>query len=530
LDFNELRLLTHCWSNPRETVGHFLPKLQQRLKPGKKRYGVSFYPKWLLENLPSVETIHSEKLQRNNTLSEIEIPLVTTQFKWNQNTNWELITADAEDVEALHRWSWATDGNLNLLEDWVAHFDAQMPAPHSSDSQALEWEAYNISQRIIKFCEMTQQGKDLGPIKNHILRSSQYLLLNMEYFETGYGNHLFNNLRAIYIAGGVLEKPRLRNYSRLKIVHVLSELIEYGQLREGSTHYQLLISSWIDQLITFADPELKIYLEELAQNTKSVCRKLVGLGLPLFGDISPDISPSELAKQHLPLEEDLVGPYWYSLNQGVHKILARAEPDGDPPVMNHAHNDSLHFTYTHNDTEIFVDAGRANYLQNEISKWALTSDAHNSILVENKALKPESSHRLPPAYRRCHTLIQKTANTLHMTANGLRRFKLGEVTRNIQICGESIRINDSFEGNKSIRLHFHLPEQREVRLADDQVIIDAKLVLKFSTKPKLLRLNKSEEYFGKRSKIYGGTEGLWRVTVEFENICSLTSELNSCVE
>lgn len=519
-------LLRHCLTHPRETVQHFAPKALSRLANKNKRYGQVFYPSWLSEGLPPHEDITHHNLERSRE-APVLIKLVTSEFSWKPNSSWTFEAEDSEDIECLHRWGWSTPNNRFLIEDWVSFFDSQLPSINSTQVPRLEWEAYNVSERIIKFCELSREGLDLGRIRNHILRSTFYLLRNMEAFASGFGNHLFNNLRAIYMAGVVLERPDFCNYSRLKIVQVLSEIVEEGQLREGSTHYQFLIANWVQQLIPYAvkDHEFFQFLLSTGREIENTCGKLVNLGVPLFGDISPDISPIELSAAHKPVQENLSGPFWYSVVKGPHKILSRADPDGDPPSMSHAHNDALHFTYSHGEKEIFVDVGRANYQGHGISAWALTAEAHNTIFVDGKSLKPNFAHRLPPRYRRSHNLIQTIEDGLLLSSNGLRRFGLNAVTRKIQVSESALKIVDAVGQLAQVKVQFHLPHERNVKVESNQIIIDGKLILKFDPAPSEIVLLQPKDYFGKRSKTYGSQETVWYLAVSFGNVNMVITEL-----
>jgi hypothetical protein len=527
LNIEKLSLIRHCFLHPAETFQHFVPKIAKRLQAKNKSYGFETYPAWLKENLPKKEIAVPKDAARVNH-SDVILPLVTKSYTWTSGCDWNCDSQDPEDIEALHRWGWVKPTNLDLLKDWVSVFDKQMPAPKSKIKPPLIWEAYNISQRIVEYCELKRKGHDVSMLDSHISRSCYYLTTNMECFESGFGNHLLNNLRALYMAGVSLKDESLCRYSKLNIVHVLMELVHQGQLREGSTHYQLLILKWLKELSLYAETDLKDYLTSVIEQMEVTVSRLAAVGFPLFGDISPDIEPSRLKSELTPVFENLDGPYWHSLVEGPHKILTRAEI-GDKPNMNHSHNDALHFTYSFGQTELLVDAGRPNYLAE--SNWALEASAHNSIIVNGNSIKPDQSHRVPPLYRRCRTQVAVTPRGLQLSADGLKRHGINTVTRDLELKNDSLVMIDTVEYDKSvnIRLAFHFPKERNLKLNGQNIQIDSNFALNFITQPTKLELIPPETNTLRRSLKYGSSEGLWTVRAEFRTNPVMT-ELKKCAE
>ena len=141
-----------------------------------------------------------------------------------------------------------------MQEDWVHNFQQEVHLTNSKLNKLLRWESYTVGERIANSI-LLSQCKDitLSPmVRKAIIEQVQLLMTRLEYFGSQTGNHVFNNSRAIYLAGSFFKCEPWCNFAETVMRKELPRLVTSdGFLREGSSHYQFLFTRWVLEVLFF---------------------------------------------------------------------------------------------------------------------------------------------------------------------------------------------------------------------------------------------------------------------------------------
>lgn len=411
---------------------------------------------------------------------------------------WQRAFADAEDEEALHRWHWlltTTDGEAHAaclawcvaqLEQWIARFGHEASAwQHRRGAPPARWQSYTVGERIangIAFFARHQLRPSV-PIRAALVDFAQFLVRRVEYRGRYTGNHIINNARALYLAGVVFQHHPWRDLATIILRQELETLVTPdGFLREGSSHYQLLFTRWIGEILQFAqrqgDGALAEFLQPVLKRLQQRCHVFLipqgsrASALVLFGDISPDCTPAWLQESVVPTlpTAAAMSPIeaypqsgWYRGQVAEQTLLLRAESQYRPEHVGHHHNDLYHFCLYRDGQPILIDAGRKNYRLDEAwGTFGMSPAAHNAILVDGVGALPERWHRYPAAYTAvqadCAIQSQPDAIDLVITSDGFRRLGSGlRCVRRLHLKKDRLFITDEIagEGTHTMTLFFH---------------------------------------------------------------------------
>jgi len=359
------------------------------------------------------------------------------------NLDWYRSFDDPEDTFALHRFGWllrwlslrpdckALSGVEPLLLDWIEKF--------GEPDNASAWETYSVSERVVNWllfiCATVRHSRLSSECSQRLWQSLTvhlaYISRNLEYHDSGYNNHILNNARALYIGGQLLTLSGFANLGRTILKkHVFEMIGENGELKEGSTHYQLLITrSFVEMVWVAGKTGDNLFLEEF----EPVIRKMIGFckylhpksrfleseTFPRIGDISPDFPVSWF----FPGEQSgSAAESWWDLwdEQDIREIIEVTSLDSDetdinhsgfikkidvpgsqfsitttaPPAnctypMTHGHLDFGGFTLTDDLGAVLSDRGRFSYRDTELNRWAVSATAHNTSIVNGESLVPD---------------------------------------------------------------------------------------------------------------------------------------------
>ena len=238
------------------------------------------------------------------------------------NVDWRRVFSDREDEESLHRWnfllyflsiekpetdwlSWAVE----QMDRWIMMFQYEMPATKKQTRKIPRWESYTISERLSNSSIFFHISK-IEPSKkiaSALIRQASYLTKHLEYYGQYTSNHIVNNGRALYLFGVKYDIESFRNLGQVMLERELPNLVSpAGFVREGSSHYQFLITRWLLEVRHFCslsrDVKFGQLLEKYCENLESKCEFFMpetshpeSCSYPLFGDISPDFPPSWVA-------------------------------------------------------------------------------------------------------------------------------------------------------------------------------------------------------------------------------------------
>ena len=257
----------------------------------------------------------NKKYTRTNWKSsnqKYQILLATKSYALDENTDWKINFDDDEDFESLHRFIWlryflSSKNNLskkevifieNVLKSWCNQYlDKKL------DQKSLVWHPYTVSERIINIIIFYVMANKKMPIciQNALNFMLFHLIKRLEFYNNGHGNHLINNARALIYYSLYFEDEELLNHSILLLKYSVENFIIDGFSRDASSHYQLLLYYWLEDLNKFSTKYERVQLVELLTAYNSELKYGIDFfctngyqKIMLVGDISPDYPPKYL--------------------------------------------------------------------------------------------------------------------------------------------------------------------------------------------------------------------------------------------
>ena len=241
-----------------------------------------------------------------------QILLATKSYVLDENTDWKIDFDDDEDFESLHRFIWlryflSSKNDIsqkeatfieNVLKSWCnQHLDKEL------DQKSLVWHPYTVSERIINIITFYVIAKKKMPIsiQNALNFMLFRLIKRLEFYNNGHGNHLINNARALIYYSLYIEDEELFDNSIQLLKYSVENFIIDGFSRDASSHYQLLLYYWFEDLNKFSAKYKRVQLTELLTTYNSELKHGIDFfctkdyqTIMLVGDISPDYPPKYL--------------------------------------------------------------------------------------------------------------------------------------------------------------------------------------------------------------------------------------------
>lgn len=369
------------------------------------------------------------------------------------------IINDPEILESAHRWYWLLyddkilkQSSVEKITDLAKHWIASFPYNETK----VEWAPYNVSERIssfansillkISFSELKKLVKEDKLLLQFFHNSIHHLSSHLEYYPQGLTfNHVVNNLKGLLSAAVIIEDEKLIDTSSELLLKELEFLVQAdGFIREGSSHYQLIMTRWMCELEWLCLLSNRIELKEII---KPFSRKMLhkslfyfvwdedekAIKIPLIGDVSPDFDPfwmidyfqpaytiAKLSDSTKSYGDKVLNQLGYlnfqnnSLSKRIEKydIITKIDFSGwtmfirhQAPVPdyfpNHAHDDYSSYVLFYKGKEVVSDPGRIHYLFNKQSQQYISSGFHNCITVENLPLQinERERHLFPSFYK-----------------------------------------------------------------------------------------------------------------------------------
>lgn len=403
---------------------------------------------------------------------------------------------DLEQLLALHRFAW-----VPLIDDpawtqvlWKAWLE-KFESPTEGD---WAWHPYTAAERAITLLDFGRRfglPEPLDQTLTNLTRHAREIAARLEYYgETGTSNHLSNNGRGLLTLGVELG---LEAYAALGAKIMVTEasrlFLPSGVLREGSSHYHALVANRYAEAADFAKraslPE-EPKLRGIAARALAVTRQLVlPGGMPLIGDISPDLTP-ELVLAEAKARSDtqtastepvgLAEDGWVRATRNPWAGLWYVSPSGWPPVSGHGHQDCGSFEVHLGDQALFIDVGRGAYGEGEAA-LASAGSMHNTLQIDGLDPYPDNKPYYSDAFRTavCGSPPKVDVNDdgdsalVRIQHSGFSRFHgCGDIIRQWQFTSTSMTITDTVEGTGSHRICRRLHTAHPVTSDGEDVIID----------------------------------------------------------
>ena len=352
-------------------------------------------------------------------------------------------------------------------------------APAKND---VVWETYSCCERIanlltwISFVPLMERAKVMPPKVVLFLEDSlQWILRHLEYYGSKTGNHILNNARSLIMAGTVLNNQKAVETGKLIFTRLLPVLIQPdGFLRERSSHYQLIILTWLLdakyflQVSSFTENEtLNKTIIRMQTAARMLCDE-AGYVQALIGDISPDLSPDKTTQRlQFCYSESWPGTFqsvtagrddWWVIQNSSDKILLNC-PVGIYPRAHssHGHNDIPAFTWLHNSTPVFIDSGRSRYTKDPVSSRQKSSRGHSLPFVNGFSPLCESfvinGNWWPTPYASAEIKVATGSNDITISHDGfMRATPVTNHQRNIILRPGEIEVSDQFDGKGTAQI------------------------------------------------------------------------------
>ena len=438
----------------------------------------------------------------------IDLPLPGAPMRLAPGETSALFDASFDDLEttlAVHRFAWLPLLGPAVPPSWVDTLWRAWAERHATPDDGWAWHPYTAAERVINVLDFARRHGLPGPRRRTLALLAEHgrtIADRLEYFgEHNTSNHLSNNGRGLYLLGLALGIPAFADLGRKILLAEAARILgQSGMLREGSTHYHLLVTrnymgAWLAAR-KHGRPEADA-LRQIARQTLAAARwLLLPGGLPLIGDISPDCPPAflaglangtregwtgflnetdraaldELAADLPPADpEELAHDGWARCGDDGWACLIHAAPDGWPPMPGHAHQDMGSFEAHFAGAPVFIDVGRGAYGDRGEAAHYAGAAVHNGVTIDGRAPYPRNRPYYSDAFRRDvggeAPRIGRTARGLSVSHHGFARIAgVGRAERDWSLANREMRITDRIagQGRHKITRRLHTPHPVEV--------------------------------------------------------------------
>jgi len=457
------------------------------------------------------------------------IKLACGEFNYDKVPDWNAEFDDPEQTMSMHRWNWlptelanpknpdSAAWGIELIKSWIA-----VQGPIKSN---LAWKSYTVGERIcncITFLSYVgAKNKDLSKIIASLSVMTLYLCRNLEYRPNGIiDNHILNNGRALYYSGQFFRNHVLVELSSAIIKHEIMVIVnDDGFIREGSSHYQFLVTRWILEIYVFAKAVNDVLMCEILKDRLSKMIKACWFLLvyneresdwsfPLIGDVAPDFTPDWLVG--LPWSMSAINLYkpeflpnppskkgwsslfgdidvectltdgngvfgersfqrynesgWFRLDYENITMFWHVEPVGTPLFPSHGHCDTGSFVMFIEGEQLLIDPGRSSYIDNNEGIYGITATAHNQVTIDGyDPFLYHHRNRYPEFYIKSRPEVSykwiKEGFEFTLRHDGFGRIIGDHITfeRTFKVYKKGLNIQDRFIGNKKhyVRTYFH---------------------------------------------------------------------------
>jgi hypothetical protein len=367
----------------------------------------------------------------------------------------------------------------------AALLDARRWFENKPDNSSDAWETYSVCERtcnlILLLAVRGDKASVFNPsfLRDQLTQSALWIFDNLEsYDDSRVNNHILNNARALILVGSMYGFEALVDSGLIIFDSYLTKLLgDEGSLREGSMHYQVVITNWLADAYIFASnawsgakkSEQLAGLERMLNKAAFLCAQYFESvkDFPfVIGDVSPDASPKfsrlrfeflyrkYLESENRSLKESnfTIGD-WTILSNNAYSVILRVPKNSYPPKWPiHGHSDLCHFVFSWNKLPIIVDPGRSRYTKNWLNLHQISSSSHNAPLVNGCGPLADSlltgGYWCPKPYSSIEFSLHKlSSSSISISHSGYsRNGPVESHNRTIIFDNNSIIVRDSFKG------------------------------------------------------------------------------------
>lgn len=417
--------------------------------------------------------------------------------------------ADIETMLSAHRFAWLplTPG---VDPAWVDALWRSWMERFGQESDDWPWHPYTAAERAINILEHAQRIGRLPGSRQATLdclaAHAPSITRQLEYFGDHHtSNHLANNGRGLYLLGLALG---LDDHTRLGLDILLNEagriIGPSGYLREGSSHYHLLLtrgyaSAWLAARAHDRPEAGQLESITAAMLSAAAVFALPG-GMPLVGDISPDCPPAHLAGllpggaadtgwtdsldpaaraallalRHQPAATG--GDGWLRFGCQGWDGLWHCPPQGWSHMPGHGHQDCGGFQLHWRGRPLIVDPGRGGYGDEGDAALYRGAAVHSGLMVDGADPYPPNRPYYSDDFRRRVGGPDPLLETIdgcevRLRHHGFGRLGVGGHERHWRFSPTSVTIDDHVEGRGRHRLTRRLVTPLTVGQEDGQITL-----------------------------------------------------------
>lgn len=377
--------------------------------------------------------------------------------------------SDIETELSLHRFQWVCAAGDDVDPSWVNAIWRAWCEAYATPDDGWAWHPYTAAERatnIIRFARRFGLPGDADRTLRILASHGPVIASRLEYFgEHHTSNHLANNGRGLFILGAELGMPKCAALGEAILLNEAARIFSPGgTLREGSSHYHALLTShYLECAALAADYEMSSapVLARTATNAqKALGQMMLPGGLPLVGDISPDLAP-DILLQRLGLsaepDTDITQDGWTRYQYGDWSGLWHCAPDGWSHMPGHGHQDCGGFELHFGKERVFVDPGRGAYGEDGDAALYRSAEVHNTLMLNGLDPYPANKPYYDDAFRlrECGgpPLITTTENMVSVFHGGYTRLgAAGMVQREWKFNDHGFTLTDTVDGRDAHRV------------------------------------------------------------------------------
>lgn len=367
---------------------------------------------------------------------QIQVSILKTTLTINREFTWFCGNEDIEGGYLLHRFGWLLENIALTHKDGEdideAYCIMNLWLKNNNHNILNGWDSYSVSERIVNWILIFGcKNKNNDSILNDAIQSHMYYLsTNLEYRGEETNNHILNNARALIISGCYSgNKTYVENGLDILTGNMVFMIRPSGFLREGSSHYQLLICRTFIEILLFLNkynPEFitDILIAHAYKTWLAACALLELENFPFIGDISPDFN----AEFHYSVKEigglifdnnsladvsDIAGwgkvilnnfpvlPNYNKYTQdckpvnyleagyffhktSLYEVCVFVNSESIVNSWSHAHSDAGGFCLSWNGDEVISDQGRLSYINSKLNNLMRSAEGNSSITIDER--------------------------------------------------------------------------------------------------------------------------------------------------
>ncbi len=449
---------------------------------------VPHQPPYLIKQLPLPSEAPSDSDDVKTCEANIALPGETiTLTPDNAAALFDRTFSDIETELGAHRFAWLNAPVSAMNTDWISALWTTWVSKFGNDHTGWPWHPYTATERainIINFAAHHGWPGDADQTRALLAVHALVIAGQLEYFgEHDTSNHLANNGRGLFIIGVTLGLPRATQMGLDILIHEAARIFTpSGILREGSSHYHALYARRYTECATLAHDhniDGADALSKIATCSMNVLSRLcLPGGLPLIGDISPDISPNDLQAmiETTPATDALNTDGWLRVDQHDWHGLWHSAPDGWSQMPGHGHQDVGSFELHWKAERVIVDPGRGAYGEDGDAALYRSSGVHNGLTINGQDPYPPNKPYYTPAFREsvCGPApsLSTTETGAQLQFDGYQRLgNIGTTTRQWAFDETTATIKDFIVGKGRANIRRQLVTPLAATITDDGVVL-----------------------------------------------------------